>query len=134
MTQEIEQFEKLWTEVSSEICQAMYIKSETQNLKSALQKKGYLTWEEKSQFIDICNLTKYEIIYRKFGPEGSEGYKQFSQDWQEWFTNKGVKSQEMRKQQSSVDHILFGSTPAPEQFLLHFEEEIMGSMQKKTRE
>ena len=134
MTEDIKEFEQLWTELGVQICQAMYIKPEIQAIKHSLQKNGYLSLEEKSSFIDICDKTKYEVIYTKFGNADTETYKQFSKDWQEWFTNKGVKSKEIRKQQSSVDHILFGSTPDPEQFLLHFEEEILGSLQKKDRE
>jgi hypothetical protein len=134
MTEDIKAFEILWTEIASEICQAIYVKKEIQIIKQSLQKNGYLTLEEHSKFIDICNKTKYEVIYAKFGHEDTEGYTNFSKNWQEWFTHKGVKSREIRKQQSSVDHILFGSTPDPEQFLLHFEHEIMGSLEKKDRE
>jgi hypothetical protein len=134
MTKDFIDFEKEWTEVGAEICQALYIKPEIQKVKSALQKNGFLTLEEKSIFIDICDQTKYEVIYKKFGEKDSEGYRDFSKNWQNWFTNKGVKSKEKRTQHSSVDHILFGSTPDPVQFLLHFEEEILGSLQKKERE
>jgi hypothetical protein len=39
-----------------------------------------------------------------------------------------VGSNKDRGQRNSVEHILFGSTPDPVQFLMHFEHEIMGSM------
>ncbi len=125
---DVNQFEEQWTRLGMEICQAVYTNPETQAIKAALVKNGFLTLEEKSKFIDICDKTKYELIYSKHGPEGSEGYKRFSEAWKLWFQTKGVESQQNRGQRNSVDHILFGSTPDPVQFLLHFEHEIMGSM------
>lgn len=131
---DIQQFEQEWTDLGKEICQAVYIKPESQKLKASLQKNGFLSLEEKSHFIDICDSTKYEIIYKKFGDEGSEGYKKFSSLWQQWFQKKGVGSGQNRGQRNSVDHILFGSTPDPAQFLLHFEQEMMGSIKPGHRE
>ncbi len=124
-------FEKEWVDDSRKICQAVYVKPETQKLKEALIKNGFLSLEEKSKFIDICDLTKYAYIYEKYGAEGSEGYKNFSEAWKEWFQLKGVGSNKDRGQRNSVEHIMFGSTPDPEQFLNHFEHEIMGSMGSK---
>jgi hypothetical protein len=123
-------FDKEWTLLGREICQAIYVDKDIQKLKETLQKNGFLTLEEKSQFIDICDRTKYEVIYEKFGPEGSEGYKKFSDYWKDWFQQKGVGSAQNRGQRNSVEHILFGSTPDPERFLLHFEHEILGSMKE----
>lgn len=125
---DIEQFEKEWTELGVEICQAIYIDPKIQKLKGALQKNGFLTLEQKSEFINVCDQTKYEIIYKKYGVEGSEGYKQFSGAWEEWFQRKGVGSGMNRGQRNSVEHILFGSTPDPSPFLLNFEQETLGSL------
>ena len=132
---DVSQFEKEWTELGIEICQAIYVNPQTQKLKASLQKNGFLTLEEKSEFINICDKTKYDIIYAKFGAEGSEGYKKFSYEWKDWFQNKGVESSKERGQRNSIDHILFGSTPDPEPFLLNFEHEILGSLaHRKTQE
>ncbi|MCL5666215.1 MAG: hypothetical protein M1383_00350 [Patescibacteria group bacterium] len=125
---DIQKFEQDWTKLGIEICQAIYTNPKTQELKNSLVKNGFLTLEEKSEFINICDKTKYEIIYQKYGKEDSQGYKDFSKQWQQWFQQKGVESQKDRGQRSSVDHILFGSTPDPVPFLLHFEEEILGSL------
>lgn len=125
---DIEQFEKEWTELGIEICQAIYISPKAQQLKAALQKNGFLTLTEKSEFINICDAVKYQVIYAEYGPEGSDGYKAFSVSWEKWFQNKGVGSSQNRGQRNSVEHILFGSTPDPEPFLLHFEEETLGSL------
>lgn len=124
-------FDAEWTQIGREICQVIYTNARIQEIKHALQKNGFLTLEEKSDFINICDKTKYDLIFQKYGKEQSESYKQFSARWQQWFKEKGVESEKDRGQRSSVDHILFGSTPDPEQFLLHFEEEMLGSMNKK---
>ncbi|HVY67849.1 MAG TPA: hypothetical protein VHA30_03070 [Patescibacteria group bacterium] len=123
-------FDREWTLLGKDICQAVYTNPEVQKLKYALQKNGFLTLEEKSQFINICDKTKYEVIYSRYGQENSDSYKRFSDSWKSWFQAKGVESQKNRGQRSSVDHILFGSTPDPVPFLLHFEEEILGSLKK----
>jgi len=127
---DVDDFEKRWSLLGKEICQAIYILPRAQEIKNALQKNGFLTLEEKSDFINICDKTKYEQIYKQHGPEGSEGYKKFSNEWQQWFQKKGVGSSQNRGQRNSVEHILFGSTPDPAQFLLHFEEEMLGSIRR----
>ena len=121
-------FDREWTQLGREICQAVYVNPKVQEIKHKLQKNGFLTLEEKSEFINICDKTKYDLIYRTHGAEGSEEYKNFSDYWQEWFQKKGVGSSHDRGQRNSVEHVLFGSTPDPVQFLMHFEEEMLGSM------
>jgi hypothetical protein len=121
-------FNKEWMELGKQICQAVYTHPDIQKIKESLQKNGFLTLDEKSEFINICDKLKYEIIYAKFGDEQSEGYKKFSENWKQWFQEKGVGSNENRGQRNSVEHILFGSTPDPVQFLMHFEHEMLGSM------
>lgn len=106
------------------ICRAIYEHPKIRALKINLEKNGFLNLEEKSSFIDICDMVKYEIIYDKYGPENSEGYQKFSGYWKEWFQSKGVESQKHRGQRNSVDHIMFGSTPDPVVFLTKFDEEI----------
>lgn len=125
---DFEEFDKAWTQLGREICQAVYTNSRIQEIKHSLQKNGFLSLDEKSEFINICDNTKYELIYKKYGDAKSEGYLEFSKAWEDWFQKKGVGSTQNRGQRNSVEHILFGSTPDPEQFLLHFEEEIMGSL------
>jgi len=125
------EFEEQWTDLGKNICQAIYVHPDVQKLKNSLVKNGFLTLEEKSKFIDICDKTKYDIIYDKYGGAESDGYKSFSEQWRMWFQAKGVESQKNRSQRSSVDHILFGSTPDPVEFLLHFEHEMLGSMKPK---
>lgn len=125
---DFDKFDKEWTQLGREICHTIYTNPKVQEIKASLQKNGFLSLAEKSQFINICDQTKYQQIYEKYGNEGTEGYKNFSASWQEWFQKKGVGSTHNRGQRNSVDHILFGSTPDPAPFLLHFESEILGSM------
>jgi hypothetical protein len=119
-----EDFDKEWIQLGKQICQAVYTHPSIQKIKESLQKNGFLTLEEKSEFINISDKIKYEIIYAKFGDEQSEGYKKFSENWKQWFQEKGVGSNQNRGQRNSVEHILFGSTPDPVQFLTKFEEEV----------
>lgn len=126
---EILQFEKEWRRLSIKICQAIYINAEIQNLKAKLQKTGFLSLEEKSTFIEISNRIKYEVLQQEFGPENSEKYAEFTQKWFSWFQKKSAGDLKNHFQRNSVDHIMVGSTPEPEKFLLHFEHEIMGSYQ-----
>ncbi len=125
---DFQKFDKEWTQLGREICQAVYTNPHCQRIKHSAQVNGFLSMEEKSEFINICDTTKYDLIFAKYGKEGTQGYKDFSAAWQEWFQTKGVGSSQNRGQRNSVEHILFGSTPDPEQFLLHFEEEMLGSM------
>lgn len=118
-------FEKEWIGLAKQICHAIYANPKIQKLKKTLNKNGFLTQEEISEFIDICDRIKYQEIYKKFGQEDSEGYKKFSVDWRDWFSTKGIGSAMERGQRNSVDHILFGSTPDPEEFLECFEKECL---------
>src|SRR5690348_15595919 len=129
MTQnfDFQQFDDEWSLLGKEICQAIYISPRAQEIKNSLQKNQFLTLEEKSEFINLCDKVKYDLIFAKYGAEGSEGYNAFSKAWMEWFQKKGVGSEQNRGQRNSVEHILFGSTPDPARFLLHFEEEMLGS-------
>ena len=121
-------FEAEWRKLCVEISQTVYTQQETQKLKYILQTNGFLIDDEKSRFIEICDKYKYEVIEKKFGKHGTEGYKVFSKSGEEWFQKKGVESEHSKGQRDSVEHIMFGSTPDPEKFLLNFEHEALGSI------
>ena len=118
------EFEKEWMALAAEICKSIYRHPKIQEYKADLERQGFLTLEEKSSFIDICDMVKYETIYDRYGLENSESYKKFSESWKQWFQSKGVESQKNRGQRNSVDHIMFGSTPDPVVFLSKFDGEI----------
>ncbi len=123
-------FEGEWRKLCIEICQTVYTQPDAQKLKYILQTNGFLSADDKSKFIEICDKYKYVVIEKKFGKEGSEGYREFSKNWENWFQKKGVESEHSEGQRDSVEHIMFGSTPDPERFLLNFEQEVLGSMQR----
>lgn len=125
---DLNSFEVDWRKLCIEICQTIYIQKEVQKLKHILQTNGFLSVDEKSQFIEICDKFKYQVIEKKFGKEGTTGYVMFSKNWSEWFQKKGVESEHSKGQRDSVEHIMFGSTPDPEKFLLNFEHEALGSI------
>jgi len=121
---DVNEFEKEWSALGTEICKAIYKNPKVVVLKANLVNNGFLTLEEKSEFINMSDKIKYELIYAKYGAEDSQGYKDFSESWRQWFQQKGVGSNQNRGQRNSVDHILFGSTPDPVDFLTKFEEEV----------
>ena len=57
----INDFEKEWTALGVEICHAIYKNPRVKELSAGLKKNGFLTLEEKSDFINISDKTKYEI-------------------------------------------------------------------------
>ena len=120
-----QKFDQSWLQLGRDICQAVYAKPVVQKIKQSLKENGFLTLSEKSEFINTCDHTKYDLIYAKYGQDGSDSYKAFSKEWAQWFEQKGVGSEQHRGQRNSVEHILFGSTPDPVEFLLHFEEEML---------
>lgn len=126
-----DEFDREWTNLGIEISQEIYNNPIVQQIKLELSKNGFLSLEEKSQFINISNDTKYKLIYKKYGQPDTKGYQEFSKSWQQWFQSKGVESQKNRALHSCVDHILFGSTPDPVEFINHFEEEIDGANKKR---
>lgn len=121
-------FENQWRILSIRISQTLYILPEIQRLKHSLQTNGFLTLEEKSKFINLCNQVKYQVIEEEYGKEGTEGYNKFNESWKAWFETKGVESEHSKGQRDSIEHIMFGSTPDPERFIMNFEQEIMGSI------
>jgi len=122
---DVSTFEKEWTQLAKEICLVIYQNPEIQKFKKNLQENGFLNLEEKSAFINISDKIKYELIYHRYGPEGSPGYKRFNDAWKEWFRFKGVASLGDEGQRTNIGHIMFGSTPDPIEFLTRSEEEII---------
>lgn len=91
-------------------------------LKTHLKQRGFLTDEERSQFIVVADKVKYDIIYERYGGKDSETYKKFRDFWQDWLKNKGVVSQHSPTHGNNVvEHFLYGSTPDPVRFLTEFE-------------
>ena len=107
-----EAFDKEWLKLGKKICQVIYTDPHVEKIRQALQKNGFLTLDEKSEFINICDKTKYQIIYEKYGKEDSEGYKKFSKSWEKWFQEKGVASNVRDGWSSGNTNHVFGSPDA----------------------
>lgn len=117
----IEEFEKQWKDLAQKIGQAIITHPRVIELKNNLEKNGFLTLDEKSEFIIIADKIKYDLIYSQYGPHDSEGYEQFREIWQKWLGAKGVVSAEsVSKSQENANHFMYGSTPDPEKFLREF--------------
>lgn len=117
----MDHFDSVWSELAWKICRAIAADSRMQVLKKELQEKGFLSLEQKSEFIVISDETKYKLIHEQFGEDGSPSYDDFKHQWQAWFTEKSkYKERSESPAQQIVDHYLFGSTPDPEEFLRNF--------------
>ena len=73
------QFETDWTAKAVEVCKSIYKHSKIAEYKTNLEKNGFLTLEEKSGFIDICDMVKYQIIYEKIRPGEQRGLPKIQQ-------------------------------------------------------
>ncbi len=118
MDQEV--FEEIWTQLAEQICDAIYQDPRIQAMKQDFLHKGFLSLEQKSDFITTSDAIKYEIIHKKFGETETVGYKDFVTSWQLWFKNKSGHTPQVSGKAGIVEHILFGSTPDPEEFLRNY--------------
>ncbi len=90
-------------------------------LKQNVRTQGHVTLEDRDQFIQLVNKIKYECIYAKYGPDGSEGYQRFVDAWQNWQKLKGTaRAQGQNMFEDNINHLLYGSTPDPDKFLQDF--------------
>jgi hypothetical protein len=117
----VEEFEKEWIAISEEVIRRIFESEDIQRLKNKLRSEGHLTIEDRSDFINIVDKIKYDVIFRKYGPADSEGFKSFTRHWEKWLAAKGVaRSKPQNLFEENINHLLFGSTPDPEQFLREF--------------
>jgi len=116
-----EEFEREWIGLAEEIVKRVFSNERVQQLKDKLRSSGSLTWEEKSEFITISDGIKTEMIREHYGDESSPGYQNFLDQWQEWQKERGRKREKgANLYEQNIDHLLYGSTPDPEQFLREF--------------
>lgn len=117
----LEDFEKQWQELANKIATTISNNEQIVQLKKNLETNGFLTSEEKSEFITLADKIKYDLIYDQYGAHDSEGYQVFKDFWQKWLGAKGVVSEEsVSKSQENANHFMFGSTPDPEKFLREY--------------
>lgn len=115
-------FEKQWIALNEKVVDKLLAHEEIQRIKAKVRTQGHITPEDRNEFIDLVNKVKYEIIYNDFGPEGSEGYKQFLKSWQHWQKLRGAgRPQGDNMYENNINHLLYGSTPDPDIFLKDFD-------------
>ena len=120
--QDLEKFEKEWVNVAEEVVRQLMSNPEIEKIKQHVRQNGHIQFEDRDQFINLVNKIKYEIIYDKYGKEGSEEYVDFVKVWQRWHRLKATilpKPENMFE--DNIHHLLFGSTPDPDAFLKDFD-------------
>lgn len=126
MTQEaaydLEEFEKQWIAVAEEVVQQLLANEEIEKIKQKVRSQGHIGLEDRDQFINLVNKIKYDIIYKQFGEADSQGYADFSKQWQRWHKLKGTSIPKPENMfEDNIHHLLFGSTPDPDNFLKDFD-------------
>ena len=118
----VEVFEEQWVRLARIICREVYADPLVKTMREKLLKDGFLTLEEKNQFILVCDGIKNKILDEEFGQPGGERFEEFRRHWQEWFKVKSGRHYEGDggPAEPVVNHILFGSTPDPETFLREY--------------
>jgi len=62
---DFKKFDDEWTQLGREFARLLYINPASRNKKFPA-KKRLLTLEEKSEFINLCDKIKYDLIYAKY--------------------------------------------------------------------
>lgn len=115
---DIQDFDKQWREVAEEVLQTLLASPEMQEMNQRVHSAGHLEFSDRDIFINLINKVKYEVIHAKFGDEGTEDYNNFYKVWQRWHKLHGVSMPKpSNTHEDNIYHLLFGSTPAPENFL-----------------
>lgn len=118
LTAENKKFEDEWLIVAKEICHRILEVPEIKAMRDSLKSTGFLTVEQRSAFIGVANKTKYDIIYEKYGKPGTDTFEEFNARWKAWFNDKDSDTvSHWGRRLTNEEHIIFGSTPDPEEFL-----------------
>lgn len=112
------EFEKEWMALAKQVCQQILEVPEIKNMKEYLKKNGFLTVEQRGEFIGVANKVKYDLIYEKYGKPGTATFEEFNTRWKAWFNDKDSDAvSHLGKHMTNEEHIIYGSTPDPEEFL-----------------
>jgi hypothetical protein len=119
--QDLEEFEKEWIKIAEEVVRQLMSNEEIEKIKQHVRQNGHIQFEDRDQFINLVNKIKYDVIYKKYGEEGSEGYNDFQKQWQRWDKLKATSMPKPENMfEDNIHHLLFGSTPDPDAFLKDF--------------
>ncbi len=115
-------FEKEWIKVAEEVIKQLMANPDIETIKQKVRTQGHIAMDDREQFINLVNKIKYDVIFGKYGPEESESYKFFVKAWQNWHKLRATfipKPENMYE--DNIHHLLFGSTPDPDNFLKDFD-------------
>lgn len=116
-----EAFESEWFMLAEKVCERIYRQPEIQEMKNHFTKDGRLTEAERSNFIAIANRVKYDVIHEQFGDKGSQEFEEFRKVWLHWFNNKKGTSEQLHgRRLTNAEHIVYSSTPDPDEFMSNF--------------
>lgn len=119
---DLEEFEKEWIKVAEEVVNQLLANPEIEMIKQRVRAAGHVQLDDREQFIELVNKIKYDVIYKQFGEEGSEGYDTFQKAWQHWHKLKATSMPKPGNMyEDNIYHLLFGSTPDPDAFLKDFD-------------
>lgn len=119
---DVEEFEKEWIKIAEEVVNQLMSNPEIELIKQRIRAQGHVQLDDREQFITLVNKIKYDVIYKQFGDEGSEGYDVFQKSWQRWMKLKATSMPKPDNMyEDNIHHLLFGSTPDPDAFLKDFD-------------
>ncbi len=114
-------FEKQWIEVNEEVVKQLLAHPTIQEIKERVRTEGSISGDDRNAFIALVNEIKYKCIYDKFGSEGSESYEEFQKAWKHWEKLRAHDKKGENLYETNINHLLYGSTPNPEEFLQDFD-------------
>lgn len=117
-----EEFEKEWIKVAEEVVNQLLANPDIEKIKQRVRERGHVELDDREQFIELVNKIKYDVIYKEFGDEGTEGYDSFQKAWQHWMKLRATTMTKPANMfEDNIYHLLFGSTPDPDAFLKDFD-------------
>jgi hypothetical protein len=119
---DLDEYGKEWMAVAEEVVNQLMANPEIEKIKQKVRSQGHVEFEDRDQFINLVNKIKYDVIYKRFGEEGTDNYNMFVKVWKRWHEQRSTtlpKPQNMFE--DNIYHLLFGSTPNPDSFLKDFD-------------
>lgn len=119
---DVDDFQKEWIRVNEQVIAHLMANPDIEKIKQKVRSQGHVKFDDRDEFINLVNQIKYDVIYKKYGPEGSEGYEAFQKAWRHWHSLKGTSIPKPENMfEDNIYHLLFGSTPNPDAFLKDFD-------------
>lgn len=119
---DVDEFQQEWIHINEEVINRLMANPEIEKIKQKVRSQGHVQFDDRDEFINLVNKIKYEVIYEKYGSEGSDGYNAFQKSWQHWHNLKATTMPKPENMfEDNIYHLLFGSTPNPDAFLKDFD-------------